>query len=159
MAGFMATRRAWMLACWLGLAAVGCSSAPKVLPTVVVGAIEASAQLNPTAGKRPSPIQLRIYELKSAAAFGSADFMSLFQGDQATLGAEMVGREELTLKPGETRPFNKTLSPETRFIGVVAVYRDLERATWRTLVPVQTGRSQKLTVRAGELAVTATMAP
>jgi type VI secretion system protein VasD len=160
MAGFAPSKGAWTLASALAVGLAACGSPPKPPPpTVVAGSIEAAAQLNPTAARRPSPMQLRIYELKSAAAFGSADFMSLFQGDQAALGPEMVAREELTLQPGETRPYNKTLNADTRFIGVVAAYRDLERATWRTLVPVQLNRTQKLTIRAGELAVSATVAP
>jgi type VI secretion system protein VasD len=153
-----ATWCAWMTACGMTLA--GCGSPPKPPPpTVVTGSIEAAPQLNPTAAKRPSPVQVRIYELKSAAAFGSADFMSLYQGDQAALGPEMIAREEFTLRPGETRAYTKTLDGDTRFIGVVAAYRDLERATWRTVVPVQLNRTQKLTIRAGELAVSATVAP
>ena len=156
-----ARRSAWMWMGALALGVSGCGSAPAPppTPTTVSGSIEASARLNPTTGQRPSPLQMRIYELKSAAAFGSADFMALFQGDQAALGAEMLAKEEMTLRPGETRPYMKTLAGETRFIGIVAIYRDLERATWRTVVPVQPGRAQKLTVRVGELAVSATIGP
>lgn len=136
----------------------GCASKPPPppKPTVVNGSIQASAQLNPSVNKRPSPLQLRVYELKAQAAFGSADFMALYQGDQGALGAEMVAREEMTLQPGETRPYNKTLSPDTRFIGVVGIYRDLERANWRTVVAIQPNRTQTLAIRVGELGITAT---
>ena len=138
----------------------GCSSPPKPpAPTVVAGSIQAAPQLNPSVNKRPSPLQLRIYELKAAAAFGSADFMSLYQADQTALSADFVAREEFVLQPGETRAYNKTLAAETRFIGVVGVYRDLERATWRTVVAVQPNKAQTLTIRAGELAVSASVAP
>lgn len=135
-----------------------CASAPPK-PAVVAGSIQAAPQLNPSVNKRPSPLQVRIYELKAAAAFGSADFMSLYQSDQAALATEFIAREEFVLQPGETRPYNKTLSPDTRFIGVVGVYRDLERATWRTVVAVQPGKAQTLTIRAGELIISATVQP
>lgn len=151
---------AWVMACAVVLASAGCSTAPKpALPTSVAGSITGAAQLNPTAAKRPSPIVLRVYELKSAAAFGTADFMSLFQGDQAALSTEMVSREEMTLRPGEVRPYQKVLSPDTKFIGVMAAYRDLERATWRSVAAVQPNKAQKLTIRADELAVSVTIAP
>ncbi len=151
---------AWIMAFALALVLAACSSAPKPKPPAsVAGAITAAAQLNPTAAKRPSPIVLRVYELKSAAAFNTADFMSLFQGDQAALGAEMIAREEMTLRPGESKPVQKVLSPDTKFIGVMAAYRDLERATWRAVVAVQPNQAQKLTIRADELAVSATIAP
>lgn len=139
------------------LTTAGCSSAPK--PTAVNGHIEAAAGLNPSVSQRPSPLLLRIYELKSAAAFNQADFMSLYQADQAALGAELITREEVMLQPGETRPFAKKLSVETRFIGVVAAYRNLELASWRSITAVQPGRSQQITIRAEPLAVSATVSP
>lgn len=130
------------------------SSSPK--PTVVNGSITASAQLNPSVTKRPSPLLVRVYELKSTDAFNSADFISLYQRDQAELGTELVAREEMTLQPGESRTINKkTLSADTRFIAVFGAYRDLEHARWRAVVPVQQGKQQNVVITADELAVSA----
>ena len=70
------------------------------------------------------------------------------------VGADLVSREELMLQPGESRPLNKALAPETRFLGVVAVYRDLERATWRTTVAIKPCTQHKFDIRAERLAVT-----
>ncbi|MDQ6638807.1 MAG: type VI secretion system lipoprotein TssJ [Pseudomonadota bacterium] len=130
-----------------------CAGAPK--PASVTGTIQASAQVNPSASKRPSPLLVRIYELKSAATFNGADFMSLYQRDQAELAADLLAKEEFVLSPGETKTFAKTLAPDTRFLGVVAAYRDVEHAKWRSVVAIQPGQAQKVTVRAGELAVEA----
>lgn len=136
----------------------GCgSSAPK--PTRLEGSIAAATGLNPSINERPSPLLLRIYELRSATAFSQADFMALYQSDQATLAADLVAREEVMLQPGEMRPYNKQLSPDTRFIGVVAVYRNVERATWRAIVQVPPNKTHKLAVRADSLALTATLLP
>ena len=131
-----------------------CGSAPPK-PASVTGTVEASAQVNPSASKRPSPILIRVYELKSVATFNGADFMSLYQRDQAELGGDLLAKEEFVLNPGEIKTFAKTLAPDTRFIGVVAAYRDLEHAKWRTVVPVQPNVPQKVTVKAGDLAVEA----
>ena len=133
------------------MAVAGCSNAPKV--TLVSGNVVAASDLNPSVSQRPSPLLLRIYELKSAAAFNQADFMALYQGDAAALGAELVAREELTVQPGESRPLNKPLNADTRFVGVFAAYRNLEKARWRAVLPVQPGKAQKLTIRADALAV------
>lgn len=130
-----------------------CGGPPK--PAQVSGTIEASTSVNPSVSRRPSPVTVRVYELKTATAFNSADFVSLYQRDQAELGADLLGREEFTLAPGETRPYTKTLSPDTRFIGVFAAYRDLERAKWRTVLPVQPGKKQRIVIRAEELSVSA----
>lgn len=131
----------------------------KVEPTQVSGSIQAVAGLNPSVNQRPSPLRVVIYELTSAATFGKADFMALYQSDQATLGQEFVSREEMTLLPGETKPYARTLAPQTRFLGVVAVYRDLERATWRTTVAVQPAKKLRLTVVADRLSVSASLQP
>jgi len=149
---------AGLAALLLASALSGCgTSVPK--PTRLQGNIVAAVGLNPSINDRPSPLLLRIYELRSPTAFNQADFMSLYQSDQTTLAADLVMREEVMLQPGETRPFNKLLAPETRFIGVIAVYRNLERATWRAVVPVALNKTQQLTVRAESLALSATIAP
>jgi type VI secretion system protein VasD len=142
------------LAAAVGLAALAaCGGAPK--PAQVNGTIQASAQINPSASKRPSPLLVRVYELKSAAAFNSADFMSLYQRDTAELAADLVGKEEFVLAPGETKPYAKTLSPDTRFLGVLAAFRDLEHSKWRSVVAIQPGKKQQVTIHAAELSVEA----
>jgi len=144
-----------MLAALL-VAACG-TSPPK--PARVSGTIVAAPNLNPSVSDRPSPLRMRVYELKSATAFNQADFMSLYQSDQGALGADLAAREEFILQPGESRPWVKTLNPDTRFIGIVALYRDLEHAVWRTVVPVQPGREYKMTIRADALVLSAAAQP
>lgn len=147
---------ALVLAVAVVLCALGaCAGAPK--PTQISGVIETSAKVNPSVTKRPSPLLVRVYELKSATGFNSADFMSLYQRDQAELAADMLGREEFMLAPGESKSFAKTLAPETRFLGVIAAFRDLERASWRSVVAIQPGKKQQIVIRADELSVAATV--
>ena len=86
----------------LAAALLACAGGPPK-PAQVTGTVEASAQVNPSTSKRPSPLLVRVYELKSVAAFNSADFMSLYQRDQAELAADLLGREEFMLAPGECR--------------------------------------------------------
>ena len=62
------------------------------------------------------------------------------------------------LAPGEARQWSKKLPPETKFIGVTAAYRDIERAHWRALVAVQPQAANTLTIRAEALAVSASVA-
>jgi type VI secretion system protein VasD len=137
-----------------------CSSAPKPPPpTMVNAALEAGATVNPDARNRPSPIVVRVYELKTRAAFESADFFSLFDKDQSTLGADMLTRDEFTLRPGDTQAINRELKPETRFIAVFAGFREVERSTWRSVVPVSTGQKNavRISLDARNLAVSASI--
>lgn len=130
---------------------------PKV--TSVSGQLVAAADLNPSVSGRPSPLTVRLYELTSLTAFGNADFITLYQSDKATLAAEMLARDDIVLAPGETRPYARNLNPETRYLAVLAAYRDIERAQWRASAPIQIGRAQKLVLRAEALKISLAVQP
>lgn len=151
-------RRRWLLSA-SGMAAVaalpGCSmfkSGPATLNATVV----AAAQVNPDARRRPSPVVVRVFELKAPTLFEQADFVSLFEKDQAVLAAELVSREEFVLRPGETKPLTKPLAPETKFIGVMAAFRELERARWRAVVPIVAGKKNVLEIKLDGIVAQAT---
>ena len=105
----------------------------------------AGADANPDARGRASPLTVRVYALKTSGAFESADFFSLFEKDQATLGAEMVQREEMLLRPGDSKKLEMTLAADIKAIGVMAAYRDLDRARWREVRVVEPGKALVLT--------------
>jgi len=97
--------------------------------------LTAAADTNPDASGRPSPIIVRVYQLRTDAAFSQADFFALFDDDQKVLGPEMISRDEYSLTPAERRTIEVTLSGETRFVGAIAAFRDIRNAQWRMLVP------------------------
>ena len=114
-----------------GLAWVaGCGSSPPK-PQAVKMNIVVSADVNPDAENRPSPIVVRVYQLKDDAAFKDADFFTLYDKEQATLAAALVSRVEFELAPGEHRAVDYKLSPDAHFVGVAAAYRDIRNASWR----------------------------
>jgi type VI secretion system protein VasD len=121
----------------------GCGGGPAAIRADVV----AGADVNPDARGRPSPVVVKVFELKSLAAFEAADFFSLFEKDKETLGGELLARDELSLVPGGKQALARELKPETRYVGVVAGYRDLERSTWRAAVPVPPKKTTSLIVR------------
>jgi type VI secretion system protein VasD len=109
----------------------------------------ADAGVNPDINGRASPIVVKLYEMKSLAAFNSADFFSLFNKDQETLGAELVAREDLQLRPAENRKIERQIQDETRYFGVVAAFRDLERARWRAAITVPEHKKTPVTIQIG----------
>jgi type VI secretion system protein VasD len=155
---FIHDRRRWLLST-TGVVAVaalpGCSMFSKG-PATLAATVTASAQVNPDARRRPSPVVVRVFELKAPTLFEQSDFVSLFERDQATLAAEMVSREEFVLRPGEKRPLNKPLAPDTKFIGVMASFRELERARWRAVVPVVANKKNVITIELDGIVVKAT---
>jgi len=128
----------------LGAAAVtGCGTAP----TAIRANIVADADVNPDARGRPSPVVVKVFELKSLAAFETADFFALFEKDKETLGGELLARDEFSLIPGDKKALAREVKPETRYVGVVAGFRDLERSTWRATFPVPPKKTTPMTVR------------
>jgi type VI secretion system protein VasD len=97
--------------------------------------LAASADTNPDATGRPSPVVVRVYQLRTDGAFAGADFFALFDDDQKVLGPELISRDEFVLAPTERRTMDVTLSGETRYVGAVAAFRDIRNAQWRVLVP------------------------
>ena len=97
--------------------------------------IVASADTNPDAGGRPSPIVIRVYQLRTDAGFANAEFFALFDDEQKVLGQELISRDEFMLSPSERRTLNVTVAPDARFVGAIAAFRDIRNAQWRGIVP------------------------
>lgn len=133
----------------LMLAAACKSPPPPPPPTAVKVSVAVLASANPDSSGRPSPVMVRVYELKSTAAFDSADFFTLYGKDQATLGADLNAKSEFLLRPGDSRSFEQVVQPGTKFIAVVAAYRDIERSRWRATAPVPPNKTTPLTVKIG----------
>jgi type VI secretion system protein VasD len=119
------------------------SDPPPPPPTLVELTLMASDQLNPTPLGSAAPLRVKLYQLKGTATFDRADFFALFDKASATLGAELVEEEELLVRPGETLALQREMDSTAGYLGVVAGFRDLDRAVWRravAVVPQQTSR-------------------
>lgn len=105
---------------------------PTELDLNVVG----SPKLNPDVHKRPSPVVVRVYELKSRAQFDANDFITLYEHDKEVLGADVLARDEFVLRPGEAHPIARPANAETKFVAVLVGFRDLEKSHSRAVVAV-----------------------
>jgi len=132
---------------------LACASKPPPPPppppkaTILQVTVEARPDINPDVNGRPSPIVLRWYELKSLGTLSVADFFSLFGREKETLGADLLALEEFQLVPGEKRSFEKKLQTETRYVAVVAAFRDLERSQWRASMPIVLSQTSVVQIR------------
>lgn len=133
----------------IGVAGCAKSPPPPPPPTVIKLTIAASADVNPDARGRASPIVLRIYELKSAAVFNQADFFSLWDREKETLGPDLVARDEVQLRPGESKTIDRTVDADARQVAAVAAFRDLERTGWRTAVELRPHQINVLSANVG----------
>ncbi len=144
-------RRNWLLAVGasaLGLLA-GCAKPEKPVTTSVTLTLVAAPDANPDAQGRASPLVTRYYVLKGPGGFDAADFFSLQDKDSATLGADLVQREEIIMRPGEQRRVQLTLAADVKALGFTGAYRDLTHARWRQSLALQPGQPVVLTVTFG----------
>ena len=98
----------------------------------------ASATINPDPSGRASPVALSVLQLKTADAFMNADYFAASNPTNPALLPDVVGREEITLKPGETRDLPVKVDMAATRIGVIGAFRDIEHATWRAEIAVPT---------------------
>lgn len=110
----------------------GCSTlSPYSQVTKLNLKLTASDQLNPDLNGRPSPVVVRLFELKHPVAFENADFFSLYERAKESLAPDMVAAEELELRPGQTVELNLSVKEGSRYVGILAAYRDLPETRWR----------------------------
>ncbi|WP_291295954.1 type VI secretion system lipoprotein TssJ [Elioraea sp.] len=120
-------------------------------PPVVDLAITIGPAVNPGIDGRPLPVAVRLYLLTAAGKFESADVFALMEREQATLGAELIAREELTFTPGASRTITREADSRTRFLGVAVLFRDIDRAKWKTIQPVASTGTTRLRLVADRL--------
>jgi type VI secretion system protein VasD len=108
-------------------------AAPVEAKVKAVMTITAGVDANPDATGRPSPIVVRVYQLKTDASFNGAEFFALFDDDQKVLGAELISRDEFVMTPSERRTIDVVVSDQARFVGAIAAYRDIRNSQWRAL--------------------------
>jgi type VI secretion system protein VasD len=151
--------KGWLIAAVAAFALLvaGCGGKDKAAPpTVVKSSLQTSADLNPDLRGRASPLLLRIYELKSASTFNAADFYSLFDKDEQLMAADIQGREEISVMPGDRKTFERQFKPDSKFIAVLGAYRDIEHARWRAVYEIAPAKTTLVSIYVGKLALSIT---
>ncbi len=128
---------------------------PPLSPTRIVVELAAAADLNPNPLNQPSPLQLRIYELKTPGAFDRADFFTLYEQEKTALGADLLVQDQRLIKPGEVRRLERTLQAEAHYLGFLAAYRDIDQAQWRAIVAVSPNQTTTIKVNLHRLGLVA----
>jgi type VI secretion system protein VasD len=135
------------------LAGCGATSMVKDIYSTITNAdikLSAKANINPDIDGRPSPVLVRIYELKSATAFNNADFFALYDRDVAELGADFVKRDDLELKPQQVIELSRELAPETRYLGFIAAFRNINDATWKRVLEIEPDSNSTILIELNE---------
>ena len=120
---------------------------PPPPPATLELLIEAGKDQNPDRSGRPSSVAVRMYQLTASAKFERGDVFALTDREKATLGEDSAASEEFVLSPGENRTIKRELKKGVQFIGVVVLFRDIDRATWRAIKPVAPSGPSKLMLK------------
>jgi type VI secretion system protein VasD len=97
---------------------------------------QASATVNPSESGRPSPVVVRLYQLKNDAAFMAASYDRLYEDDEAVLKPDLVEKTGVTLRPGDKTTMSLNFGDDVRFIGIAAFYRNYDNTQWRIPIPM-----------------------
>ena len=118
------------LLCWLATTLV-LAQAAELEPIKLELAFVAGDNINVSEMHRPSPIEVCLYELKSAQIFDNSDYFSLKSRDAEVLTGEMLKKDCFVMRPGERRKIERKSDPATTVLGILAGYREIDRFVWR----------------------------
>lgn len=133
----------------------GCFSKdpPPVPATIINAEVLASDVINPDGEGRPSPIVVRLYELKNLGTFNTVEFFPLYNEEADTLGDDLVYREEFSLVPGGKKLYTRTPAADTQYLAVIAAFRNIDQAIWKAAVPIPAERVTNLIIQLDSLSV------
>jgi len=95
------------------------------------------ADVNPDDNKIPSPLIIRMYELKSPNIFKKANFIDIYEKDTEVLGADLVAKQQLKpIQPGENRKVSFVLNKETKYVGFFAEFLQYKNAEYKLIIPI-----------------------
>ena len=149
----------YFLVSLLSISLVSCGSTRELLniDTATELTIIASPDLNPDQDGRPSPIIIKVFALTDDRQFKREDFLSLYEDPTERLGSDLISSYELKeYSPEESRKEVVPLTPETRFIGIMAEFIQYDRAKSLLILPITPHKTTKYTIRAERLRITHT---
>jgi len=143
------TRRAVLLA---PVALAGCA-APPPPPAVLALQLIGGGNQNPDPSGTATAVAIRLYDLAATQKFDRADIFALIEREKTTLGTDGLGMEEFVIAPGENRSITHAMKPGAKFVGIIAVFRDIDRAVWRATQAVAAEGTTRLEVRTDGISV------
>ena len=125
----------------------GCAVANYVVDPYTNLSFRASDDINPDASGRASPLVIRIYELRAVETFRSAGFFDLYDEPEGVLDQDLIGMNEIVLRPElvEKLP-TMTLDENTRYIGIVAAFQNIDEAEWKLVLDAKPKGYQDITI-------------
>lgn len=133
--------------------AAGCTTINAIIPPSTDLKFTVSTDVNPDKDGRASPVVAKVFELSSRTIFDTQDFFTLYEDAEGVLGPDLIKRDELELQPHEIKEYKMMLNKNTRYVGIVVAYRNIDGARWRSVVEVDPTDYDTVNVNIEKLAV------
>ncbi|WP_248797403.1 type VI secretion system lipoprotein TssJ [Pseudomonas sp. MWU13-2105] len=153
----------WGLCLLPGLALPGCSwfwaDEPPASEPYIGLSLEATLDSNPDLHGRPSPVIVRLLQLADSKRLEQVELFQSEAAAEQALGRDLLRQESLLLRPGQLQARGFLPTPGTRFIALVAEYRDIDHAQWWAWTEIDPTRPARLTGLIGRQRVALSAAP
>ena len=130
-----------------------CATINAIVPPSTDITFNISADVNPDINGRASPVVVKVFELSSRTVFDTQDFFTLYESPEDALGPDLLKKDELELQPERVKHYKMVLNRNTRYVGFVVAYRNIESSRWRAVVEVEPTGYENLTINIEKLAI------
>jgi len=98
--------------------------------------LAAAPDINPDQAGEASPLNVKTYLLSERTTFDNLGFESALDEAGVLLSDQLLSTKEYIFQPKETIQYAIKLGKETKFIAIVASYRNMDQSKWKLVVPV-----------------------
>ncbi|WP_233834751.1 type VI secretion system lipoprotein TssJ [Paraburkholderia sp. ZP32-5] len=86
--------------------------------------LSARDALNPDDAGRATSVAVRVYQLKDRKMFDGASYEDLLKNDRTVLAQDLQASMASVLNPGASASLSQPMQAETKYVAVVAFYRN-----------------------------------
>ncbi|WP_231758728.1 type VI secretion system lipoprotein TssJ [Microbulbifer elongatus] len=129
----------FLLVVLLAIAVSACQTTRRTLnfDTSVALNLDVQSDVNPDSDGRASPVVVRVFMLADDRQFSREEFLNLYENAESRLGKDLI--DTVILKefaPGEQRIEELPLTPDVKYVGLLAEFVQYQRADALMLLPI-----------------------
>lgn len=145
----MALPRRALAALFAGLMSLTLAGCGTTGPKTYAVKGEADTTMNRDSSGKSLSVAVRIYQLKDATEFSKLTFDTVASGrpESELLGPDLLSQSEIIMVPNGTYANSDKLLDETKYLGIVGLFRQPDPHYWRFLIEADKIRSEGLSFR------------
>ncbi len=151
----------FLLVALLAVAVSSCQTTRRTLnfDTSVALNLDVQSDVNPDSDGRASPVVVRVFMLADDRQFSREEFLNLYESAESRLGKDLI--DTVILKefaPGEQRIEELPLTPEVKYVGLLAEFVQYQRADALMLLPITDHRKNDYAITLAGTSIASTEA-